>query len=194
MAVHKLILHAADPHWVPADAGELCRVLREIGLIGMEFSCAGRTHFRAGENLLHLLSFLGCSPAVALEPPAGQETLDDAAAAAFCHVYLGEPQSQVQFVSGATVPRCPRCRCRVEHWQDLIPQWQQDAMNCRWRCPGCGHDVRPHQLDWRQGAGFGRLFIEIWGIHSHEAVPSEQLLAALRRVSGGEWCFFYVSV
>jgi len=194
MAVHKLILHTADPHWVPDDAGELRRVLREIGLIGAEFSCAGRTHYCAGENFLHLLSFLGCSPSVALEPPLDQEAPDDAAKA-FCHVHLGVPQSRVQFLSDpGTVPRCPRCRQRIEQWRDVITTWQQAPEDYSWQCPGCGHEMCPRQLDWRQGAGFGRLFIEIWGIHPHEAVPGDRLLAALRRVSGGEWCFFYARV
>jgi hypothetical protein len=44
----------------------------------------------------------------------------------------------------------------------------------------------------RKCAGFGRLFIKVWGIFESEAVPSPNLLAALKRATGLEWQHFYI--
>jgi hypothetical protein len=47
-------------------------------------------------------------------------------------------------------------------------------------------------MNWRQLAGFGRFFIEVWGIFPHEAVPTEKLLKQLAsHTPGVSWSFFY---
>jgi hypothetical protein len=36
------------------------------------------------------------------------------------------------------------------------------------------------------------VLVELWGIHSGEAVPSDALLDGLARVSGTRWGHFYL--
>ena len=63
-----LLLHADDPAWCPADTGVLIGALESAGLIGAPWVRAGRTEYRAGDAFLKLVTFLGCSPQVALDP------------------------------------------------------------------------------------------------------------------------------
>lgn len=193
MGIHKLLLHPADPWHEPVVTQTLLDRLGAIGLVGQAFSLEGRRHYYAGERFLELIVFLGCSPQVTLKPP------DDAGepgtgswARGFCHVTFRE-SGEADFVagSGVLVPRCPRCRRREEAWREAVDEWGCDKVSYRWRCGGCGLQARLHELDWRQSAGFGRFFVEIWGIHNAEAVPAEPLLVALHEATGGAWRYFY---
>jgi hypothetical protein len=190
--VHKLILHPREPERVPQDLGALRRTLEKLGFIGREIRLGGALHYLPGEHFLQLVTFLGCSPSVALEPPDGFPQGDAGpTGVTFCHVRIEESVSEVpRFIAGtdALAPRCPRCRSVL----DRLRPMQQGAREI-WSCPSCGHGTPLWALDWRQRAGFARFAIEIWNIHPFEAVPSDPLLAALSRTSRGEWEFFYAA-
>ena len=74
----------------------------------------------------------------------------------------------------------------------MITAWESDPSDYRWNCPECDKQSRPNELDWRQSAGFGRFFVEIWGIHPAEAVPADALMETLGRSTDSRWGFFYV--
>ena len=183
-----LLLHPARPDQIPPDTTQLQQRMAAIGFSAEPLTIAGERHYRPGENFLQLVTFLGCSPVVALGEPGitGDE---------FCHIACDGPHDTVQFVSGDNVkqPRCPGCGYRIEEWQTIIEQWRDDP-DLIWRCPLCGKEYAPQQLRWRQCAAFGRYFIRIWGIFEGEAVPSDELLAALREVSGFDWGYFYLQL
>jgi hypothetical protein len=67
-----------------------------------------------------------------------------------------------------------------------------DVFDSHYRCRSCGEQHRLTDLDWRQGAGYGRFFIDINAIYPQEAVPSDKLLLALRDYSGRDWKYFYI--
>ncbi len=167
---------AAEPP--PVDAVEAA--LRDVGLISTPLAEPGR--FRVGERFLQLLAFLGCSPVVELDAdgPNG------------CQVQLRPAGALPEWAGGsnAAVPRCPGCRQRIDDWRDRLPGWRAEPL-APWSCPGCGRQTAPWALDWRQQGGFGRLFVEVWGIYPGEAVPGDELLEALRGAGGGAWRHFY---
>jgi hypothetical protein len=193
MDAHKLLLHPADPEAPEPDPAAVLKALRQGGLVGEEFSLGGRRHYYAGERFLEQIVFLGCAPHVALEPPpdAG-EPGTEGWGWSFCHVTLVR-SPDVDFVGGDNIlaPRCPRCRQTIDDWHAVVGVWRSNRTGHRCRCPGCGGESRAHELDWRQSAGFGRSFIEVWGIHNAEAVPAESLLSALQDATGAEWRYFY---
>lgn len=182
----KLILHPKDPEVVPQDLQLLLQGLHETGLLGEPFEYQQQPHFEAGGHFLELITFLGCSPVIGLEPSEDDDK--------FCHLHVRGPKEQVEFMysNGDVSPRCPKCRYAVHDWPDLIQQWQQDPLCRLWDCPECGAETDLYRMNWRQAAGFGRLFIEVWGIFPHEAVPTEPLLNTLARLTDGQdWSFFY---
>ena len=193
MTLYRLVLAPVDPEALPADTDSLITSLGRLGLTGLPFPVAGRTHYLPGERFLELISFLGCSPVVALAPPADPSADPAAHAEAFCHIGLWYAGEKPLFVGGRNTvsPRCPNCRQREESWQALVEAWTASPTAYRWRCPACSRHFQPFELDWRQSAGFGRFFVEVWGIHPAEAVPGEALLNTLMRATGTPWGYFY---
>lgn len=185
MADNQLILLPADVARTPPSKRDLLYQLERVGFIGPPLMFRGQQHYRPGENFLQLLTFLGCSPVVALGEPG--VTGDE-----FCHIQLEGPYDEPRYVGGSNVkvPRCPGCGFRIENWPALIAQWQEMPEQA-WHCPLCGKTYRVPQLRWRQCAGFGHFFLHIWGVFEGEAVPSEDLLRALRESSGFDWQYFY---
>ncbi|MEW6646943.1 MAG: hypothetical protein AB1450_07075 [Pseudomonadota bacterium] len=185
MADNQLILLPAQAGDSPASKRDLLYRLEQMDFIGAPLSFNGQQHYRPGTRFLQLLTFLGCSPVVALGEPG--VTGDE-----FCHLQLEGPYEAAHFVGGSNVkaPRCPGCGFRVESWTTLVQQWQAQPEQ-PWHCPLCGKEYAVPRLRWRQCAGFGRFFLRIWGVFEGEAVPSEELLTALRQISGFEWQYFY---
>lgn len=183
----KLILHAGDPDHPPPESTRLVQALRELGLIAAPLPDQSLAWY-AGADFLSLVIFLGCSPQVEFRPiDAGQ-----AAAGRFCHVHYQWQEAGPVFRSsaGRLQPRCSVCRGPLEVGQELVRDWPSGRVVtvC---CAGCGRTLQAPELDWRQCAGFGRWFLEIWNIHPHEAVPTEALITRLEQVTDTPVRYFY---
>jgi hypothetical protein len=158
----------------------LAATLRDLGLIGRLTASEDVAEFQAGERFLKLVTFLGCSPQIVLDPElagAGQ---------ALCYIRLISYR-EVTLLTGKSKPavRCPKCRAIVE-------LSNAGSFAAPYQCQQCGNTSRVSDLDWRQTAGFGRCFIEINGIYPHEAVPADNLLNALKDYSHCQWKYFYI--
>jgi len=191
---HKLILLPADPGCPAVSTEQLATKLRAIGLIGPPAKVNNETFYPTGEKFLQLVSFLGCSPAIELDPPADPVTLAaDSAAGKFCHVFLSSTEA-LRFRSDprTPTPRCRACHAPLVDWQSLLQAWQSDPANSDWRCSQCGATDRITALGFGKSAGFGRSFVEIRGIYPSEAVPGEALLAALKSLTRGDWSTLYI--
>jgi hypothetical protein len=166
------------------DVPRLEEQLRQIGLIAEPFQFNGQEHFKPGDELMRHLTFLGCSPVVALGEPGktGEE---------FCHIEFYGPLAETLFISGRNVKplRCPVCGHREPNWQPIVDAWKRDRTP--WHCPSCENDISLEQIRWNKSAGFGRFFIKVWGIFESEAVPGDQLLATLKITTNCGWNYFY---
>jgi hypothetical protein len=175
-----LLLFPGDPCWVPGDRAAFISSLTELGLISGGEGSADTAGFRPGPEYLSLIMFLGCSPRVSFDPlhdDSGQPV-----GLLHCRIY-----PEVQFVSAAPGPkvRCARCRAPAGEVDVTV----HDRV---YTCPRCGATAAVSALDWRQAAGFGRCFVDVEGIHPHEAVPSDKLLDSLRECSGNDWAYCYL--
>jgi hypothetical protein len=185
MPENLLILHPRDPWHAPKDRETVLRALADTGLTAPPVEDTVDARYRAGDRFLDHITFLGCSPVIALDAPG--------AAGEMCLVEVTEPFAEPGFLAGvnAKLPRCPACRYRVEGWEGVVEEWRQAGRGHRWRCPMCGQEYAAPELDWRQSAGFGRVFVRISGIFEGEAVPGEELLRALAEAAGAEFTYFY---
>ena len=194
MAAQKLILLPTDPACPPVGSDRLAEKLQAIGLIGPPRAVNNDTFYPTGEHFLQLVTFLGCSPMIELEPPSDPVTLAaDSAAGKFCHVFLSSAES-LRFRSDprTPAPRCPACHTTVSDWQPLLQAWQNNPANGDWRCAHCEYTGHISGLGFRKSAGFGRTFVEIRGIYPSEAVPGEALLKALKSLTHGDWSTLYI--
>ncbi len=182
----RLILHVRDPAYIPANLAQLVQQLREIGLIGQPWGEVSQQRYLIGERFLQLVTFLGCAPAIELEPSTEAHT-------EFCHVGISPlyPASRFLADSQGVLPRCPHCRKRFAGWQEAVAQWQENPVY-QARCPACQNLLSPVELDWQQSAGFGRFFISIFNIYPREAIPTEALLHILQQATQQSWNYFYL--
>ncbi len=182
---YALVLYPDDPT-VALETGVLEAALTELGLLAALLPPEkeqGRW-FAAGEPLLELVTFLGCSPVISLAAVSSDNR--------FCRIHLPSPLPQPVCRVHQPKPRCPRCRSFDVDWYKLLPAWERDPLAVGWTCQICGHKAPLHRLRFREEAGFGRTFVELWGIYPGEAVPGEALLDALSQLTTTSWHWFYI--
>ncbi len=160
--------------------------LTDAGFIGESFDYHGQTHYKPGEEFLHLITFLGCSPVVSLGEVG--TTGDE-----FAHVQFSGPTSKAQFIGGENIKpiRCSQCGERDTTWREQLSQWLQQGEDGEWSCPHCNTKTPLTKIKWRKAAGLGHFFIKVWGVFENEAVPGDKLLQVIRESSNSSWSYFY---
>ncbi|MDZ7753129.1 MAG: hypothetical protein U5S82_16080 [Gammaproteobacteria bacterium] len=174
------------PHYHPVEAGEaatLVDLLATMGLIGDAVPMEGHTHYATGDELLNLVTFLGCAPHVMLEPPPAPGPMD------FVNVGLTGPLSAPRLRRGRNTitPPCPTCGAREHRWEALPGDGGPEL-----RCNACGTVTAAVSLNWRKTAAVANCFIDIWGVYPAEAVPNPALMERLAAFSGGPWRHAYL--
>ena len=137
-----LVLHVRDPAYIPTSVADIEQVLLQLGLIGKAWGDGAQHRYLIGERFLQLVTFLGCAPAIELEPPANGDS-------EFCHVGISDLYPAPQFMADAqdVLPRCPHCRKRYADWQFAIQSWRTDPAY-QAQCPACQQSLSPMELDW----------------------------------------------
>ena len=174
-----LVFHPSDPDFIPESLEQIVQSLQQHGFIGEVWSGAAGQRYLIGDKFLSLVTFMGCAPYIALEPPAQGED--------FCHIEFSPIHDSMQFIFGARQPisRCPQCRQRKADWQSIPPDLQ-------YHCAKCGGQFSLTELDWRHNAGYGHVFISVHGIYPHEAIPTSSLLSILEQALGVPCSYFYI--
>jgi hypothetical protein len=181
MSVHtgRLLLSPLDPLLAP-EPDPLCAGLAEAGLLGAPVPGIEGAYL-VGERFLELVVFTGCSVQLELSPPAGGQ-------GPFSHVRIIGPYPLPRLMSGRNTrpPRCRACRAPLRHWSgELVSSGSDDI-----RCLACGESAPLWAWDWKEQAGWGRLFEEVF---PGEATPAPALMILLGELAGGEpWRHFYV--
>jgi len=184
MPIHtgRLLLSSQNPFLAP-DASFLAAALTEAGFLGIPL--AGRKGaFALGDQFLQLVTFAGCSVQVELYPNSDSP---------FCHIRIVGPFELPVFQSGRNTrpPRCPNCRTPLRDWKRALAAWDGSQPEPI-ACTTCGEAGPPWTYDWKEKAGFGRLFIQVEEVFPGEAVPTPGLMDLLADSSSGEWRYFYI--
>ena len=181
----KLVFCAKNPEYVPANISDLISALQKTGFLGDNWkspdSVTGERYL-IGDSFLSLVTFMGCAPAIELEPIAKQPESTD-----FCHIEIEEIKRAVEFIQGSDhlISRCPHCRHRHAGWHS-VPE------TMKYSCDKCGVESHLSEYDWKNTAGCGRFFISVHGIYPQEALPTSHLLQILEKISDTSWDYFYI--
>ena len=184
MFMPKLVFHAKDPKYIPENISNIIKALQDVGFIGDKWhspeSVLGERYL-IGDSFLSLVTFMGCAPAIELEPIADKPDSTE-----FCHVEIEIIKTAVEFIRGNDhiISRCPHCRQRHAHWES-IPE------TLSYSCDKCNVETHLSKYDWKNTAGCGRFFISLHGIYPQEALPTSTLLQTFEKISGTEWTYFY---
>ena len=191
-AIYRLVLHPEEANYAPESTAMIQTLLHDIGFIGdaceLEGDETAPQGFLVGEQFLQLLTFMGCSPNINLAPQ--QQGDRD-----YCHIVLSPIYTQPHFRrhDGDVFARCPECGRRDPDWQTQIERWQADMARTDYTCPHCENTISLYDLRWRQAAGFGRFFIDVFSIFPQEGIPTDKLLMALKKASGQPWTYFFTN-
>lgn len=175
----KLLLHpSSTPSELPARQ-QLAEHLNALGATQAP-SPYHPEQLLPGERFLRLVTFMGCSPHIRLEP----ESPDDDG---YCYLTLCGPHPfpLLRHGSNTRPPLCHHCRKPIVNGQhhdfsDALP------------CPKCGERNTLEQLDWKHNAGAARLFVEIHNIFPGEAIPTPEFLNDMSRLIRGRWDYFFL--
>lgn len=164
-AEFKLYLYPEDPDYC-YDEKKLSLHLKESGFIDEKLS---QNRFSVGGRFLSLLTFMGCSPDIELQP---QED------SAYCYVEFTSA-TQPQFISGSNLKKahCPQCK---------------EPVSAPLMCEHCKQRLDPATLNWRKTAFYASSWITIGNIYELEAIPSDQLLTILQKETTARWKPAYI--
>jgi hypothetical protein len=180
----RLVLTPKNPYLLPENPTAIFSKLHEIGLISTPLP--NDQGYLLGEAFMRLITFMGCSPYIRLEPDESDEP--------FCHLLLDGPHPRPKLLVGknSVPPRCENCRRRLGEWQTIFKTWQDKPQGWQFNCPHCGHSQDPATYDFKQSAGCGRFLLFVENIFPQEAIPAQSLLNILEQSSQGEpWLYFY---
>jgi DNA-directed RNA polymerase subunit RPC12/RpoP len=182
----RLILAPRDTLHAP-DPAKVLRQLQELAFIGQPIERQQGCAFLIGDAFLSLITFMGCSPHIQLSP------VDDGGP--FCYLRLEGPYASPHLLHGRNTqpPRCENCRGRIAaDWRNELADWEAAPLEPSVNCQRCGHRQRPSDLQWKQSAGFARLYLAVEDIFPGEAAPTPSLLNALKKNDDADWGYFYI--
>ena len=104
------------------------------------------------------------------------------------YIELPDASDEIRLIAGTRVraPICPQCGVEKTYKRE-IPGSALDVIDC----DQCMYKGEAYRWNWRRQAGFGRTWINIWGVHEGEAVPGEKLMDELEKLSGFVWNYAY---
>ena len=174
-AMPRLLLYAGTGTPISDDPGVLVKAMSELGLVGINLD-QSLSDYLPGDRFLEHITFLGCSPNIALSPEEGTQ---------YCYIRFAQMRpSPVLYASTNTVPpRCRQCEQVMHDWRNASDPGF---------CNRCSVEARQDNLMWRRQGALSRWVIEILNIYPREAVPSVLLLRTLENVSGVEWRYAYL--
>lgn len=177
MSQNRLVLFPQHAESQPVSSATVIDQLSGLGLIGNS-TCPGGSSYLPGPEFMRLITFLGCSPVVS----NGEGGDSDRPNQYF--VEVSDVHDSAVAICGVnkTGPRCPECKHKPSGWSV-----SGSTVNFALTCDQCGLQAPLYVWDWRHQAGFGRIWISIWGVHEGEVVPGEKLLNTLHKLSGLVW-------
>ena len=168
-ADHCLFLYPENPVQ-QIDTQQITEDLIKQKFIGASL---GDRRFATGERFTSLLTFMGCSPHIELEPQENQP---------YCYIEIHTTDKPV-FNHGTNLKKltCPHCKQKI-----------QVSIDKQLVCPKCKNELIPEQLNWRKSAFIASTWITIGNIYELEAVPSDILLNRLQKNTGERWKTAYI--
>lgn len=164
-AEFKLMLYPSDSSYL-YDGDKMVYFLKSKELIENNI---GGNRYSTGSQFVSLLTFMGCSPDIELEPQNNKP---------YCYVEL-ETRDKPEFVSGSNLKKSRCTHCKKEITTPFI-------------CPHCQQAHKPEKINWRKTAFLAQSWITIGNIYELEAIPSDLFLDALEKETGTKWKPAYI--
>ena len=192
---YKLVLYPKSVDYILNDWQKIKSTLENIGFIGDLIGNRNdkQENYFVGENFLSLITFLGCSPDIQIDPEGDSDK--------FCRIVFSDLQNPVQspvqspvqfrFFERDVAASCPKCKGKIKNWSTWLDDWKREQIESSHECLQCNQNNRLFELNWRHNAAFSRYFIDIYNVYPQEAIPGDELMSELKRSTGQEWGYFF---
>ena len=178
----RLILTPVDNQFILNKTDVFIQALSELKFIDHELTSSEHYRcFEIGDDFLHQVTFLGCSPTLYSASNADDNT------------FISITQNNnIQFGHSSSVPppRCPYCRKTDKKWPQYFQHWN-DNLDAEEICPSCNKTFKFSEMKWKKNGGFGKLFIQIHGVQEQLAVPNQSFMDALQSITHTDWEYFF---
>ena len=167
------------------------QLLQDNEFISSTWSYNKEDFYLAAKKFTTLLMFCGCAPRIQFSPEENGEPGSNFVAVKFISL------ANNSFYPGKNPFNytCSRCKTAIpitdSKIADSISFVNKNIEGAGFFCPSCAHEYFYQKINWRRKAGFGKFFIEIRGIFESEALPSDELLQMLTRLTHSQWAYFY---
>ena len=179
----RLILSPQENEFKLANIELFISQLTGLEFLGNELEPSGHYQcFETGDNFLHQITFLGCSPTL-----FSSDDTDDT------KIFISIAQHHdTQFANSSPVPpgRCPHCQKTDKNWPQYLQHWSSDKTSIE-KGTQCEKKFHFTQMKWRKNAGYGQLFIQIHGIQEQLAVPNQNFIDELQSLTDTNWEYFF---
>ena len=179
----RLILTPQENNFNLADLEPFITQLTGQHFLGCELDTNNNYRcFETGEDFLHQITFLGCSPTLFVNNESD-----------VLKTFISIAQHNViQFGNSSPIPpaRCPHCKKTEKAWPDYLQHWSTDNSTLE-NCTHCQKDFHFTQMKWKKNGGYGQLLIQIHGIQEHLAVPNQIFINELEAFTKTNWEYFF---
>ncbi len=151
----------------------ILKTLKDLDFINTKIA---EKRYATGDNFVTLLTFMGCSPNIELEPQEDKP---------YCYIEINVDEKE-KFYSGIIIKAavCPECKTKITHISNPTDE--------KTHCPDCNSEFQTNVLNWRRTAFIAQSCIAIGNIYESEAIPNDQLLDALEKISQSRWKYAYI--
>lgn len=178
----RLILTPEDNQFVLKDIGSLIQALTDLKFIDHELAPAKNYRcFEMGDDFLHQITFLGCSPTLFSSDNQTDDTF----------ISIGQHE-HIVFGNSSGIPpaRCPHCRKTNKSWPQYLERWKHHPQT-KEQCPDCDKSFNFSEMKWKRNGGYGKLLIQIHGVQEQLAVPNQSFIDALQSITQTNWEYFF---
>jgi len=179
----RLILTPQDNAFILKDIMPFISELAAEKFLSNELECSNDyLCFETGDDFLHQITFLGCSPTLYATDDTGDNKT-------FISI---KQHNEIQFANSSAIPpaRCPHCRKTDKNWSQYLKNWQQSPQSNE-SCPHCQQAFNFSEMKWKKNGGYGKLLIQIHGIQEQLAVPNQIFLDHLHALTNTHWEYFF---
>jgi len=179
----RLILTPQDSEFILKDIKPFISQLSSEKFLADSLECDNDyLCFETGEDFLHQITFLGCSPTLYATDDAEQNKT-------FISI---KQHNEIQFANSSAIPpaRCPHCQKTDKNWPQYLQNWQQSAQTNE-TCPHCHKVFQFSEMKWKKNGGYGKLLIQIHGVQEQLAVPNQSFLDHLKTLTDTGWEYFF---
>jgi len=188
-----LVLHPIEHLNLSNYKTKLITALTDLEVISTAINQNNSDCYLSGKNYLNYISFIGCSPYLNFEPRntiTASDLKQTIADLNYIQFNFNTDKFSFNKTDFGVKAICPKCKSKIPEWNNLIINWEKKS-TLNVSCSQCTQEISLLDIDWKKTAGFYKSAILFHGIQAELALPVDNFLMLLEKVTNAKWQYFY---